>query len=282
MKLAVGFQRRVVEARTAALDRGRLHRYHLPNTTGGTMAIIKSLAVPIQITDYSETSLIAAFFTRASGLVRAVFKGAYRKDKVYRSNLDLLTPGELTYYERKTGLNILKEFAPAREYRELHGDLERYRCSMACLEFVRHSVMESEPARELFDTFVNALEACATGRQPWTSVYCFLLAGLRLAGFEPALGKCASCGGTRFPSGHRARTAFSHGEGGVLCMDCGKGTKVGIWLSRETLETLRLLREMDAAEAADKELTKAQARELRGFLRQYCEFTFERRFRMLK
>ena len=123
---------------------------------------------------------------------------------------------------------------------------------------------------------------CAKGKHPWSSVYCFLLAGLRVSGFEPALDTCSSCGSREFPSGKRARTAFSHQEGGVLCTRCGKGASVQMWLSRGALDTLRHLRRLGLPESARVELPASLEREVRGFLRQYCEFTFERRFRMLK
>jgi DNA repair protein RecO (recombination protein O) len=239
-----------------------------PVTFAGTarkkMAILKSKAIPIRISDYSETSVIAVFFTRDYGAVRVIYKGARRKAKAYKGTVDLLVPGELTFYGRTSGLNILKEFAPREDFPGLHRDLERYRAAMACLEFVRAVAVESEPAAGLFDVFSEALVACARGKHPWSSVYAFLMAGLSETGFAPALDVCASCGGKEFPRGRRARTAFSFEEGGALCMKCGK------------------LCQSRPAAAASGELSPILAREVSAFLKRYSEFTFEQRFRMLK
>ena len=113
------------------------------------MAIVKSLAIPVRITDYSETSVIPVFFTRDFGLVRTIFKGARRKEKAYQSNVDLLVPGELSFYERRTGLNILKKFEAGESFPELRGDLDRYRAATACLEFVRAAVDRKEELADL-------------------------------------------------------------------------------------------------------------------------------------
>ncbi len=246
------------------------------------MAIVKSAAVPVRITEYSETSLIAAFLTRDFGLVRTIFKGARRKAKAYGSVFDLLVLGELTFYERSSGLNILKGFAAKEDFPQLHAELERYRAAMSCLELVRAAAVEGEPAAGLFDLFHSALQACAAGRFPWQGAYAFLTAGLADTGFAPLLEVCASCAGREFPPGGKARTAFSFEEGGILCMKCGARHKVGMWLTGGALETLRRYLRARPFEASEQQLKPALTREVRGFLSRYCEFTFEQRFRMLK
>ncbi len=246
------------------------------------MAVLKSEAIPVRISDYSETSIVADFFTRQYGLVRAICKGARRKSKAYESSIDLLALGEMMFYERSSGLNILKQFSVRSEYLALRGDISRYESALACLDFVRQTGMENQPAPGLFDLFCNALEACSTGKEAWNGVYAFLLGGLRESGFAPSLDTCASCGSDSFPHGPKARTAISFGEGGALCMKCGRGRKVEMWLSREAFEALRQLSGMKPGEAADHGLEPRAARDARAFLRRYCEFTFERPFRMLK
>lgn len=246
------------------------------------MAILNSAAIPIRISDYSETSVVADFFTRSYGLVRAICKGAHRKAKAYENSIDLLTLGEMTYYERSSGLNILKQFSPLTELHAIRSDITRYKATLACLDFVRQVTVENQPAQSLFDLFSDALKACASGMEPWSAVYAFIVAGLKESGFAPSLDECASCGSSSLPHGAKARTAFSFGEGGVLCMKCGQGRKVEMWLAREALNVLKRFSGMKPGEAAECRLEPVVARTVGGFLRRYCEFTFERPFRMIK
>lgn len=246
------------------------------------MAILKSQAIPIRITEYSETSLIAVFFTRDSGLVRSIFKGARRKAKAYENFIDLLVLGDLTFYERKSGLNILKDFVPRQTFTGLSTDMVRYRAAVASLEFIRLAAVENEPAPELFDLFREILEACAKEKNPWSAAFAFLLRGLRATGFAPELDACISCSGTDFPTACKARTAFSFDEGGILCKNCGTGRNIGMWLGGSALSLMRELRTLRPGQAGQVALRPNVSREVRGFLRRHCEFTFEQRLRMLK
>lgn len=246
------------------------------------MAVLKSEAIPIRISDYSETSIIADFFTRQYGLVRAICKGAHRKAKAYENSIDLLTTGEMSYYERQAGLNILRQFSTLREYQALRNDIDRYKAALACLDLVRQATVENQPAGGLYELFQEALETIATTPEPWNAVYAFVLGGLRESGFAPSLEICASCGGNSFPHGVKARTAVSFEEGGLLCMKCGQGRKVEMWLSHDALKALRRLAHLRPSDAVQPALTVANARAVRAFLKRHCEFAFERPFRMLK
>jgi DNA repair protein RecO (recombination protein O) len=245
------------------------------------MAILKSPATPIRISDYSESSVVAVFFTRDYGLVRAICKGAKRKAKAYENAIDLLTFGEMTFYERARGLNILKEYAPVASFPALHENLDRYRAALACVELVRCAAVEGEPAAGLFDAFHHAIKACAKAKEPWSAAYTFLVKGLEESGFQPLLDTCAACGSGNLPFGSNARTAFSFKEGGVLCMKCGKGRKVEMWLSRKALETIKEIVGLPARKIGGLEFQVKLVGELRAFLRRYCEFTFEQQFKML-
>jgi DNA repair protein RecO len=214
--------------------------------------------------------------------VRAICKGARRKAKAYENAIDLLVLGEMTFYERSAGLNILRQFSTVNHYQGLRGDIGRYEAALACLDFIRRAAVENQAAPLLFDLFREALEACSTGPEPWTGVYAFMLGGLREAGFAPSLDACGSCAGDSFPHGPRARTAVSFSQGGLLCMKCGHGQKVEMWLSRDALDALNRLAGAKPREVADDRLEPAVARDVRAFLRRYCEFTFERPFLMLK
>lgn len=246
------------------------------------MAMLNSMAIPIRLLDYSETSIVGDFFSRQYGLVRAICKGARRKAKAYESAIDLLALGKMTFYERSGGLNILRQFTTISDYRGLRGNIGRYEAALACLDFVRRAAVENQAAPRLFDLFQEALEACSLCPEPWTGVYAFMLNGLRESGFAPSLNTCAACAGTSFPHASKARIAVSLSEGGLLCMKCGHGPKVEMWLSPDALDALKLLAGARPVEVASECLRPSVARDVRAFLRRYCEFTFERPFLMLK
>ena len=96
------------------------------------------------------------------------------------------------------------------------GDYPRYTAASAIAETAeRLTPVEREPSLRLFQLTLGALKALARGEHATTLVLdAYLLRGMSLAGWAPALIACAVCG---TPGRHRA---FSVPAGGAVCPDC--------------------------------------------------------------
>ncbi len=72
----------------------------------------KTSGTIIQLSDYSETSLIVQWCTPDHGLIRTIAKGARRPKSGFAGKLDLFFYGELEFVQsRKSDLHTLREVA---------------------------------------------------------------------------------------------------------------------------------------------------------------------------
>jgi DNA repair protein RecO (recombination protein O) len=95
-------------------------------------------------------------------------------------------------------------------------DYPRYTAASAIAETAeRLSPVEREPSLRLFQLTLGAIKALAAGEHAGSLVLdAYLLRGMAVAGWAPALAECAVCGS---PGPHGA---FSVPAGGAVCPDC--------------------------------------------------------------
>ena len=74
----------------------------------------KTLAIPIRLTDYSNSSQIVSLLTPDVGALDGLAKGAFRLKGSFLSPFDLAVLYEVVYVERRSsGLSILTEASVA-------------------------------------------------------------------------------------------------------------------------------------------------------------------------
>lgn len=110
--------------------------------------------------DWSETSQTVSLFTRGSGVVRCIAKGAKREKSPYSGGLELATRGEAMLIPKSgeamwvlTAWDLREAYAgPRQSVMGFHG-------AMAMLEVVQALVHDHDPHPELFDALVAGLRA---------------------------------------------------------------------------------------------------------------------------
>lgn len=182
----------------------------------------KTLAIPIRLTDYSDSSQVVSLLTREVGALDGLAKGAYRLKGSFQSPFDLAVLYEVVYLERRaSGLSILTEAAVIDGYRGLRKRWERYIGATHVLEFLRAVVTHGEEASELFDLVVSTFRglgrAEGSGRIE-SLLLSFDLRALRLLGLLPPVSACVWCGRPWPPSNREV--FLSPQEGGLLCRAC--------------------------------------------------------------
>ncbi len=105
----------------------------------------KTLAIPVRLTDYSNSSQVVSLFTADAGALDGLAKGAHRPKGSFQSPFDLAILYEVVYIERRSpGLSILTEAAVLDGYRGLRCRWERYIGATHVLEFLRAVVTQGE------------------------------------------------------------------------------------------------------------------------------------------
>jgi DNA repair protein RecO (recombination protein O) len=178
-------------------------------------------AVVLRVQKLGESDRIITLFTRRHGRIRAVAKGVRRTTSKFGARLEPFghvdlqlaaptgTPG--------SGLHAVSQAEGIDLYGgRLVGDYPRYTAASAIAETAeRLTPVEEEPSLRLFQLTLGALRALAVAEHAGTLVLdAYLLRAMGVAGWAPALVRCAVCGS----EGQHRR--FSVPAGGVVCQDC--------------------------------------------------------------
>ena len=178
-------------------------------------------AVVLRVQKLGESDRIVTMLTRRNGRVRAVAKGVRRTSSRFGARLEPFGHVDLQLAGSPEGVGSSLHSVSQVEAVELYGkrflgDYPRYTAASAIAETAeRLTPIEREPSLRLFQLTLGALKALAVGEHLGTLVLdAYLLRGMSVAGWAPALAECAVCG----TAGQHA--AFSVPAGGAVCPDC--------------------------------------------------------------
>lgn len=187
------------------------------------MPPITTPAIVLSTIRYGETSKIARLATRDLGVQSAIAKGALRPRSRFGSALHLLSEGQATLHLARSGdLHTLTQFDPRHIWTGLGARMDRFVLASLLSELMLRFA-PATPHQESYDLFRDALEVLEAA--PPAAVEPL---GLRMLwrlvavlGFAPALTACARDGAPVSPEGS---ACFSARDGGILCIQCARGT----------------------------------------------------------
>lgn len=178
-------------------------------------------AVVLRTQKLGESDRIITLLTRRHGRLRAVARGVRRTGSRFGARLEPFGHVDLQIVgdpdDHLNSLHTISQVEGIRLYgKRFLTDYPRYTAASAIAETAeRLTPVEREPSPQLFQLTLGALRALAAGEHATTLVLdAYLLRGMALAGWAPALSACAVCGA---PGPHRA---FSVPAGGCVCPDC--------------------------------------------------------------
>ena len=118
---------------------------------------ISTDAIILKNTPYQETSIISRLFTKDTGKISAIFKGAKRKT----NNLSgVIEPGNvinITFYD-KPNLKLSKEVKLIKTYYNSRKILNHYYYTMAIISLVDKLCMENQSNVDLYNLSVSILD----------------------------------------------------------------------------------------------------------------------------
>lgn len=151
------------------------------------MATHHDLAICIRHWDFSDTSQTVGMFCRTAGIVRGIAKGARRERGAFSGGMDLLTMGELSWIEARTGdLCTLTSWLPTESWPALRTSPRANTGAWYVLECIGRMLEPHDPHPELFDSLVATFHGFASGEVD-ASMVRFLWSLLGETGFGPRL-----------------------------------------------------------------------------------------------
>ncbi len=239
--------------------------------------LTKDLAICIRAIDYSETSQIVTFFTKASGKIDAIAKGSKRPKSAFDGPIEIFSHGRIVFSDPsgksdsgKDKLATLTEFESAggsSGFTNLSHDLTVLNCCLFAAELLNKMTHDYDPHLELFDSFLEFLQN-ATDKENKNRISALLilfqLSLLKEVGLQPVLNSCANCKTSherRLPrAASRGATSgeyyFSSTANGIICRDCEASFPDKIRLSQAAANCLGNLKLI--AEAKEKTLNEIE------------------------
>jgi DNA repair protein RecO (recombination protein O) len=203
------------------------------------MALGKTPAVVIGSFPLAESDRIITFFSRDFGKVRGVARAARRMRSRFGSALELLTLGDLIFFDGgRSDLVHVDHFDIVRPFERVRGDLERLGQAAWMVECVARLTADRDPNATLYGLLVRALRSVEAGVPPRRTATAF---GLR------CVDACVGCGRRASPTG--IPIAVDVEAGGVICASCAARTRGALRVERSTLWALRRLRSTSWADA---------------------------------
>jgi DNA repair protein RecO (recombination protein O) len=239
--------------------------------------LTKDLCICIRAIDYSETSQIVTFFTRANGKVGVIAKGSKRPKSAFGGPIEMFSHGEIVFSDpAKEKLATLTEFQQ-QSFAHLISNFFAFNCCLFAAELLNKLTHDNDPHPELFDSFLQFLQnvsehqsfpaSAGTGlplrkqgienRDILSLLVLFQLTMLSEIGLMPVLNTCANC---KTSIEHRASSKacpersrgeyqvyFSSSANGLICPDCEVSFPDKIKLSANAAACLSSLKKIAQA-----------------------------------
>jgi DNA repair protein RecO (recombination protein O) len=227
------------------------------------MGVGKSRAVVIGSLALGESDRVVSFFSKDFGKVRGVARAARRMRSRFGGALELLTLGELVFFDAgRSELVQVDHFDIVHPFEGVRGDLERLGQAAWMAECVTWLTAERDPSATLFDLLVRALRSVELGDPPRRAAAAFGLRCVDVLGHRLRIDACVTCGRRRLPAG--APVAIDVEGGGLTCAICSGRTRGLLRVDGDTLGAMRRLRAMPWRDAMRLELgtTEDRVREI--------------------
>lgn len=222
------------------------------------MPLGTSTAVVIGSFPLGESDRIVTFFSRDFGKVRGVARAARRMRSKFGSALELLTLGEMVFFDTGRGdLVQVDHFDIVNPFESIRSDLERLGQAAWMVECVTRLTADRDPSAVLYGLLVRALRSIEAGHPPRRAATTFGLRCVDVLGHRLRIDACVACG-RRGTSG--APMAIDVEGGGLTCAACASRTRGAIRTEASTLGALRRLRAMPWSDAMSVPLGESEDR----------------------
>ena len=226
--------------------------------------LTKDFAICIRAADFSETSQIVTFFTRATGKIKAIAKGSKRQKSSFDGAIEVFSHGKIVFADStKEKLATLTEFEQQPGLTHLGKNLLGFNCCLLATELLSNLTNDYDPHTELFDSFLqflqNTNEQQATrneNRETLVLLILFELALLKEVGLQPILNHCVNCKTKHERRETRNEVYFSSAANGLVCRDCEGSFPDRIRLGKDSAGCLTNLKML--ADSNEKTLNEVE------------------------
>ena len=246
----------------------------LLDSSPGRSRTYRDEALTLKNSPLGEADLLVTLYTRESGKVRAVAKGARRSTSKLVGHLEPLTVTRLAL-SRGRNLDIVNQAQVVKSFASLKGDLTAVTKGLYVAELIDGFGSEAQANHALYRLGLDTLEAIGRDSGSDLPLYFFQLHLLAATGFKVELYQCVECRQHLEPDQHR----YSPNGGGALCSNCVPSDVQLRPLSLRALKVLRLLDRRSIHELPRLDLSGGLAQEIKSILGTTVEYWLDKEVR---
>jgi len=229
-------------------------------------------AVVLRHSNYGEADRLLTLFTRQSGKMRVIAKGARKIASRKAGHIEPFTHVKLQLAKGKD-MFLITQADTVDAYLPLREDLILTSHAAYVMELLdRFSYEDGTEHPSTFRLLTETLARLAANADIWTTLRYYEMRLLDHVGFRPQLFECANCGNTI----QAEDQFFSFSAGGVICPRCGRGLPNLYGISVEALKYLRHFQRSSYAEATRARPSLEVQKETERLMQGYFTYLLER------
>lgn len=232
---------------------------------------VRTEAVVLRRTDFGEADRLLTLFSPDLGKLKAVAKGARKPQSRKTGHVELFMRSKFLIAEGRD-LGIVTQAETIDTYAPLREDLVRATYAGYLVELLDRFTVEEDPHRDIYDLLTRTLGWLAEGGDSLLIARYYELRLLSLAGFQPRLFNCVSCG-----EAIREEDQFFSAEmGGLLCPTCRAADMRALPVSAAAVKVMRFLQTRPPDAVRTLRLPPPLLHEIERVMHFYLTHTLER------
>jgi len=231
--------------------------------------IVSTEAIVLRTVNYSEASIIATLFSKESGKISLIAKGARKLKSPFAAQLEPMNILHINYFH-KDGRNIqlLKNSSFIEDSMCIRENFDSLNYGLTIVEILDKLLQENDTDPIIFRLGTRTLSTLKSVQINYDIIFSFFLLQLSIRlGFMPELNKCCNC------SSNLKTAKFDEHRGELTCENCVYDCEINF--SAGTINLLKALLKTHIDHLHALEYDDQNLKELGSFLDYYSKFHLE-------
>ncbi len=228
-------------------------------------------SIILRRTDFGEADRLLTLFSREYGKIRAIAKGARKPQTRKAGHVELFMRTNFLIAKGKN-IDIITQAELVEAYGALREDLVRTTYASYIVELLDRFTADEDRDLHKYNLLAEGLGWFATSDNMLLAARFYELRLLSLAGFQPQLFNCVSCG----EAIQEQDQFFSAELGGLLCPNCQTADRRAKSISSVAVKVLRYLQTHNWETVKALQLRRELHSELEDVMHYYLIYLLER------
>jgi DNA repair protein RecO (recombination protein O) len=237
----------------------------------GRERTFRTEAIILRRHDFGEADRMLTLFSREYGKIQAIAKGARKPQTRKSGHVELFMRTNFLIAKGKN-LDIITQAELVEPYKLLREDLVRTTYASYVVELLDRFTAEEDHDLRKYNLLADGLGWIASSDNLLLAARFYELRLLSLAGFQPQLFNCVSCGEPIVEQDQ----FFSAELGGLLCPNCRQADRRAQPVSSSAVKVLRYLQTHNWDTVNALQLRRELHSELESLMLHYLTFLMER------